>query len=214
VNESTVSIPVAADQMRCQVWTPAAGREFFSGVVLLSGGYGLDKGGVRLAKRLALTGYTVIAPDFFHRTPDTVTDPFARIRTLSWPDAKCDVEAAIAYLHGSCGVPDRVAAVGFCIGGALALVGPVPMEAAQQLRVPIIGHFGELDNNPTLGDMAEIEKILEHAGTESQLFAYKGAVHGFAGANPQRYNMVAANTAYDRSVGWIDRMLRPTRLSA
>lgn len=74
-----------------------------------------------VARRFAVQGYLVLAPDLFTREGPTVLDPANREGMMAFiaglPDRRlvADLDAAISYLkrHGAA----RVGSVGFCMGG-------------------------------------------------------------------------------------------------
>jgi carboxymethylenebutenolidase len=215
------------------VSAPSPSADAHCGVVLLHGGNGLEPVMIRFAKRLALSGYTAVAPDLFHRDPDG-SDMMARIKRLSWAELRTDIEAALDLLRGEYGVTGRIAVMGYCFGGAVALMaaaelpftaavlfyphevfgpfgtgGDVPVERVARLNVPVLGHFGALDTNPSQDHMRRLDEALTAQGVVHQFYTYLGANHGFAGSNPNRSVPIAANTAYDRTIGWFDRYIRP-----
>jgi carboxymethylenebutenolidase len=213
---------------------PSRPAEPHGAVVVLHGGYGVDRAIVRLAKRLSLSGYAAIVPDLFAALPKDVPDePLERIKRLTWEGAKAKIQAAIEYVRTR-GAMGPTAVLGYCMGGALALMaaadvpittallfyphelyqpfgsdGRVPFDAVDRITVPLLAHFGERDDNPSPADAARLEERCSALGIPHQFYSYAGATHGFAGSNPERHDQIAANTAYDRTFGWLDRYLRP-----
>lgn len=208
------------------------------GVLMIHGGYGLEEpGAFRLARRLALTGYLVMAPDLYHRQAESAEAPPERrpegTRRLRWDEAQRDLRATLDALQASDGVGDKLAVLGFGLGGALAWLsaaafpvrtavvfyphdlfepfgagGPVPFAATGDLSCPVLGHFGAADTNPSPADMERLDAALAERQLPHQFYLYQGAGHGFVSAAPERHHPMAANTATDRTVGWLDRHLR------
>lgn len=228
------SYTVRGSPVRCHLAVPPKPTDPLGVVLVLHGGNGVDRAITRLTKRLALSGYAAIVPDLFSALPKGIPDePLERIKRLTWEGAKTQIEAAIEHVspHGATG---PTAVVGYCMGGALALLaaadvpittavlfypheiyqpfgsgGPVPFDAVGRIAVPLLAHFGERDDNPSPADAALLEERCRALGISHQFYSYAGAGHGFAGSNPERHDQVAANTAYDRTFGWLDRYLRP-----
>jgi carboxymethylenebutenolidase len=222
--------------MRAHVSVPSEGVGFGAGVVIVHGGWGIEPGALLLPKRLAYAGYAAIIPDMYHReTGDqSAQKPPERIARLTWAGARSDINAAAAYLREHAGA-DRLAIVGFCMGGALALMGAaeldfrtgvlfyphdlygpfgsdgvVPFELLPKLKIPLLGHFGVDDKNPSQADMHKLDDALTAQGTPHQFYSYEGAGHGFAVQAEGRpsYRAIPANIASDRTIGWFDRQLR------
>ena len=206
-----------------------------AGVILIHGGYGLEPGVLRMAKRLSLVNYTLICPDMFHRQGPMSEDGdvHKRIAALTWEGAQTDIRAAGHWLVGEAGVAkDMIGLIGFCMGGALGWMaaaalpiatavlyyphevfkpfgknGPTPSDMTP--KVPVMAHFGGEDANPSPADMARMDELMRKAEIEHQFHSYQSAGHGFVSANPQLYRQVPANTSIDRTVGWLDVKLRP-----
>lgn len=98
------------------------------GILLLQEIFGVNDHIQRVAARLAGEGYTVLAPDLFHRTHPGYQagyeDIGASVRVAmkyGGAQSEADLRAALAHLEQLEGVQgDRLAALGFCMGGRLA----------------------------------------------------------------------------------------------
>jgi carboxymethylenebutenolidase len=124
-----VDLPIDGSTMRLFVASPKAeGR--YPGVVFYSDIFQLTPPMLRITRRLAGYGFTVIAPEIYHRieAPGTAFDFEAdRARALEasakLPTAAFDVDirAALDFLSNHPQVaPEHVFAAGFCFGGHLA----------------------------------------------------------------------------------------------
>ena len=233
-----VELPVDGAPMRAHVSLPREGTAIHAGVVIIHGGWGFEGTLLNFPKRLAFSGYAAIVPDMYHReTPEqSEQKPLERIARLTWAGAKRDIQVALDWLIRDAHVEaDRTAIVGYCMGGALALMGAaslpfhtgvlfyphevfgpfgadkvVPSDLLPQLKNPLLGHFGADDKNPSPADMQKLDELLTAQGTPHQFYQYEGAGHGFAVHSPPResYRQIASNTSYDRTIGWFDRHLR------
>jgi carboxymethylenebutenolidase len=146
-----------------------------------------------------------------------------------------DVKAAVAYLKAQPFVdPQRIGIVGFCFGGRVsyqsacnvpdlkaAVVfyggrilqplggpGPAPIEQTANITAPILGVFGEDDNNPSPADVATVEAELNKHGKTSKFHMYPGCGHGFHCDGRASYRHEAAKDAWARTVAWFDTYLK------
>lgn len=94
------------------------------GVVMIHDVWGVSDHTRDLARRLAAEDFAVLAVDLYRREAEVaIQDPGAWMRALSDPQVLSDVQAAIDYLAGApCSAGQRVAVVGFCMGGMYALM--------------------------------------------------------------------------------------------
>ena len=116
------------------------GAEKRPGVLLLQEVFGVNEHIRDVASRIAAEGYVVIAPDLFHRTQpgfigsyDDIQAAIKIASTYTSGHSKADLEASLAHLRGMDGVAgDRLAALGFCMGGKLAFTAGAlaPIRAA------------------------------------------------------------------------------------
>ena len=116
----------------------------------------------------------------------------------------------------------KVAVMGFCMGGALALAAAVHLEdlaAAvcfygippeqladpSKLRVPLLAHFADHDDWCTPDRVHALETQLRHATAEYELHRYSAQHAFFNEARPEVYDPQAATTAWRRTLAFLDR---------
>jgi carboxymethylenebutenolidase len=75
-------------------------------------------------------------------------------------------------------------------------------------RVPVLGHFAEIDPYETDEGIAAFEAALREAGREAVIHRYPGTGHWFAEPSREAYRAPAANLAFERTVAFLDRQLR------
>lgn len=200
------------------------------GVVLLEEWWGVDDRIKATADRLASQGFSVLVPDLFRGrsavTPDEATH---LVQGLDFEDAATqDSIGAACYLRerGS----KRVGVMGFCIGGALAMLaamqpgafdavsawyGLPPPEAGDpaSISIPLQGQWALEDTFYTVAAVDELEQKLKAAGRKPEFYRYQ-AQHGFynTGAPGQgglgHYDRDSAETAWGRTVDFFNRTLR------
>ncbi|MBV8281279.1 MAG: dienelactone hydrolase family protein [Candidatus Eremiobacteraeota bacterium] len=200
------------------------------GIVLIEEWWGVDERFKEIADRLASHGFNVLVPDLFRgRSAATGDEANHLMEGLDFQDAATqDVAGAARYLrsHGA----KRVGVMGFCMGGALAMLsvmhgrdfdaastwyGAPPPEAGDPgaIAVPIQGHFALDDEFFSIGRVDEVEHSLKEAGRTHEFHRYD-AKHGFYNeGDPGKgglghYDREHAETAWRRTIEFFDRTLR------
>lgn len=177
-------------------------------VLLIHEWWGLNEGIRVLADALASEGYVVFAPDAY-RGEVTAMFPRALWLRITTPTEQIheDMDAALDYLRGLPQVdPQRVASMGFCFGGGQSLqlglrqsekltntvvyYGAVVTEPEllRPLREasPVLGIFGEEDQQVFVGDVLEFEAALNSLDIPNQITIYPGVGHAFV--NEENYD--------------------------
>jgi len=165
----------------------------------------------------AKDGYVAVAPAVFDRLQkgyDTgysqpeIQAGIAMMQKLDWKNTMADVQAAIDEAKKS----GKVGIVGWCYGGTVAWVaaartnglaasvpyygGGMPNFINEKPKVPVMAHFGEQDQSPTLDQSKAIAK----AHPEITAHFYPNAGHGFNCDARGSYNAEAAKLARTRSL--------------
>lgn len=205
-------------------------RDAAPGVVMFEEWWGLDDRIKMTADRLASHGFNVLVPDLFRGRVAAEGDEANHLmKGLDFGDAATqDGPGALAYLRGH--GAQRVGVVGFCMGGALAMVGlmhGVRFDAAsiwygypppdagdpKNIKVPVQGHWATRDDFFKVEGVDVIEAKLKAAGTPYEFHRYE-AKHGFynSGAPGEgglgHHNPQHAETAWRRTIEFFDRTLR------
>jgi carboxymethylenebutenolidase len=191
--------------------------------------WGLNDGVRALADRLAAEGYIVLAVDLFGGkvadTPDQARQLMMEV--LEDPAAaEENIRQAYQFVRDTAGAP-RIASIGWCFGGTWALnaalmfpedldaaviyYGQVGSDAEQlaRLQMPIMGHFAEDDRSIPLETVQGFTRALESAGVVHDIRVYPDVMHAFANPSGNHYNADAAELAWERSVSFLERHLRP-----
>src|SRR5690242_21049204 len=99
--------------------TPAAGKG--PGVLVLQEWWGLVGHIKSVCDRFAAEGFTALAPDMYHgKTADEPDGAGKLFMALNIAQAEKDLRGAAKYLAGQSSTA-KLGAVGFCMGGQLAL---------------------------------------------------------------------------------------------
>jgi carboxymethylenebutenolidase len=184
-----------------------------TGVVLVHDRYGWLPHLDRLAAELRADGHAATAVDLYHGR-STLDDEMARrlLDELAVADAEATiVEAAGALREGGA---ERIALVGFSIGGWLSLLvaadEPVEsviayyasLEDSEFSPVPahVQLHLAEVDDWDPPDQPQRFARRLAAAGTSAEVHLYPGTAHGFANADHRRlYVAAAAELAWTRT---------------
>jgi len=190
-------------------------------VVVLQEWWGLNSQIKGVCDRLAAAGFTALAPDLYRgRLALDEQEASHLLEGLDW-DAACgrDVAGALSFLKRE---HPRVAVLGFCMGGALALLagmrladcaavipfyGVPPEEAGDPaaIKVPVQGHFAERDGWITPAAVAALEAALTRGRVPHELFSYP-ADHAFCNEESKAYEPVSAAQAWSRTLGFLKRL--------
>ncbi len=191
------------------------------GVVVIQEWWGLNDQIKRTCDDFAAAGITALAPDLYKGRVTQEPDEAEHMMTgLDWVGAtETDVAGAVAHLRQSC---DKVAVMGFCMGGALTVISAVklpidsavcfygipPKEAADPtaIRVPFQGHFATEDDWCTPEAAAQLEKDLQVSGTAYEMHSYEAA-HGFFNDTVEAYDADCAALSWSRTVDFLKKTL-------
>ncbi len=147
-----------------------------------------------------------------------------------------DVAAAVDWAKSRPNVrKDRVGVTGWCWGGssvmqiaatnpdmkaAVAWYGPparpykgksgdvTGFDVAKDVKIPFLGLFGELDQNPKPEDARKFGELVKQAGNQNvEIVVYPGAQHGFHADYRPSYKADAAQDAWKRCNDWLKKYL-------
>ena len=208
---------------------PAADGESLPTVLVVHENRGLNEHIRDVARRLAVAGYSAVAPDFLSTAGGTPADDEDRARTmigaLDMAEIVADGVATVQWLASPAGGSRKVGAVGFCWGGGLVnrlavaagpalkaavpFYGPAPNPAeAARVKAAMLIILAGLDNrvNATARPWAE---ALSAAGKDVTLREFPNVDHAFHNdTSTARYNREAAETAWAETLQFFGRHLR------
>ncbi len=205
---------------------PASASEKLPGVVVIHENRGLNPHIADVARRAAIEGYLVLAPDALFPLggyPGNDDDGRALQRERDRGEMLEDFVAAVNLLQAHEDCTGRVGCVGFCFGGSISnlLAVRVPDLAAAvpfygtgpdtadvpKINAPLLIHLGELDTRVNSG-WPDYEAALKAAQKSYTVHIYPGANHGFHNDTTPRYDEAAATLAWNRTVAFFDQHLR------
>jgi carboxymethylenebutenolidase len=212
--------PVSAD-------TRAATVAKLPGIIVVHENRGLNPHIEDIARRFALANFMAFAPDGLTSAGGFPGDDyhggllFAKIDHQKMGE---DFVAAARWLKARADCTGKIGATGFCYGGGVAnnlavqlgsdlgaavpFYGAVPADQdIPKIRAAILVHHGELDTR-LAATWPAYDKALTAANVPHEGHIYPGAVHGFnCDATPERYNKLAADLAWQRTIEWFNKYL-------
>lgn len=197
-------------------------------IVLVHGYRGLDDGQRAVTRRFAQEGVVCLSPDLFHgKTYHTLEDCALKKTSLDIPRAVTNIVDSVPYLRKLPWVgKKKVAVLGFCMGGGLALYSlaqsktfaagviyyqsmfPDP-EDLKSISAPMLCHYGTDDPGTTKTEIAMFRDTLDRYKKTYEIEMYQGAGHAFLN-NPQSKNtanLEAAEKSVARTVKWLRKVL-------
>ena len=206
---------------------PIAGGER-PAIVLVHGYRGLDDGQRAVTRRFAQEGFVCLSPDLFHgKTYHTLEECALKKTSLDIPVAVNHIVDSVPYLRKLPWVgKKKVAVLGFCMGGGLALYAlaqsrafaagviyyqslfPDP-EDLKSISAPMLCHFGTDDPGTTKTEIDMFRETLERYKKKYEIEMYEGAGHAFLN-NPQSKNAAnrdAAEKSVARTTKWLRKAL-------
>ena len=168
------------------------------GVVVVHEVFGLDDVMRRQADHLASLGYLAILPDLFSQggARRCLVGTF---RALSKGEGRpfADIEASRQWLLAQDDCTSKVGVIGFCMGGAFALVAaargfdasapnygalPKDLQGTVEGACPVVASYGGKD--VLRGSAAKLENALNAAGVPNDVKEYPNAGHSFLNDAP------------------------------
>jgi carboxymethylenebutenolidase len=205
---AAVRIPVSdGTQMLVHVAKPAPGTAHGGAIVVFQEAYGVNSYLLEVTARLASLGLIAVAPELYHRSGDGMTGSYDAPHDVIAPLTKAttpaglgaDVRAVYDWLTNAANLgvdPQRVAAVGFCMGGRTAFLAnaKVPLAAAisfyggripawfdlvAQQHAPLLMFWGAKDETIPLVQQREVAAAFDDAKLVHTQVVFSEAGHAF-----------------------------------
>lgn len=196
------------------------------GIVVFGEWWGLNDYQKRRARQLAELGYVALAADMYGdgRIAADATEAGNLMNGLfaDMAGTTARVRAAVQQLSRQAGVdPTRLGAMGYCLGGALALhaarlgldlrgvasfhgsLGKTHPARKGEVRAKVLVCHGEDDGFVSAEELTGFRQEMDDLDVDHKVVTYPGAKHGFtnpdATENGRKYNLpLAYNEAADR----------------
>jgi carboxymethylenebutenolidase len=203
-------------------------------VIVVQEAFGVNDHIKEVADRFAAEGYRAVAPHFFHRSGDPVIgyDDFetakGHIAQLTWDGIAEDLATAYGHLHDDGFDDERIAVVGFCMGGTVAFIAgyerrlgaavtfygsgitegrfgaPAMKDVAAELKTPWLGLFGDQDAGIPVESVEQLRAAVADAPVDAEIVRYPEAGHGFHCDARAAYHETSARDAWSRALAWLD----------
>ncbi|WP_417320244.1 dienelactone hydrolase family protein [Emcibacter sp.] len=221
----TYPSPKGAGTMGGLYVRPAKASGKLSGIVVIHENRGLNPYVEDVARRAALGGYQVLAPDALYPLggyPGNDDDGRTMQRQRDPEQMFEDFVAAVHYLQKHKNSTGKVGCVGFCYGGGvsnllaarvpdLAAAVPfygreAPLDEVANIKAPLMIHLASLDKRINEGWPA-YEAALKKHGKQYEMYMYDGANHGFHNYSTSRYDAEDAALAWERTMSFFKKHL-------
>jgi carboxymethylenebutenolidase len=203
-------------------------------VVVLHAWWGLTEPFRQVCDRLAEAGFVALAPDLYRGKTTAAVEEAEVLSAALGRDVgrmRGDITGAIQLLrqHDATNLADnrdRLAVVGFSLGGAFAL--DISVELAEEIAAVVtfyasytgpdyrrakaayLCHFAEDDPFEPPEAVAAMEQELEAVGRPAIFYTYPGTKHWFFEPNrPDAFDAAAASLAWERTLAFLTTQLRP-----
>ncbi len=237
IRSNAVSFESGGDRLGAHLAVPGEpGRR--PAVVVIQEIWGLTPHIKDVADRFAREGYVALAPDMYSREGGAPSQDLEILRKFAFtiPDRRIvgDLRAACAFLRARPEVrADRIAAIGFCMGGAWALLlachepiqavadfyGRVrypdltevkpkhPIDYVPELKSPLLGIFAGADHGIPVEQARELEAAARRHGKTVEFHVYDGAPHAFFNDHRESYREKDARDAWGKTLAFFKRHL-------
>lgn len=206
--------------------TPGSGRG--PGVLVIQEWWGLVPHVRDVCDRFAREGFVALAPDLYRGEKTQDPDIAGRLMmNLEIPRAARDLDGAVkALLDEPTTDGPKVGAVGFCMGGQLALfaacrnpalgavvdfygIHPNVTLDLEKLQAAVLGIFAEHDGFIPAEAVHKLEADLRAAGKRAACEIYPGVDHAFFNdTRPDVYDAAAAARAWSETLAFLRAELR------
>ena len=198
------------------------------GVIVIQEWWGLVDHIKDLADRFASEGFAALAPDLYHGDMTKSPDKAGKmLMALNIGEAAKDIRGAAKHLLSMEEVqPKKVGALGFCMGGQLALyaatefpdelsagvdfygIHPNAQIDPDKLEVPILAHFGKRDHTVPESTARALIDSIESRGKSVEAHFYDADHAFFNDTRPEVYDSASAELAWSRTLDFLRRKLR------
>jgi len=218
---TTIEFPVNGQSASGYLAVPVSGRG--PGLLVIQEWWGLVDHIKEVCDRFAREGFVTLAPDLYHGTATRSPDEAGKLfMALNIAKAGGDLRGAAEALRARPEVTTkRAMALGFCMGGQLALyagaefpdligavvdfygIHPNVRIDPARLTVPVLCHFGKRDPSIKEATAKAFVKKVQAAGGQVEAHFYDADHAFFNDTRPTVFNKEAAALAWDRTLRFL-----------
>lgn len=187
------------------------------GIIVLQEWWGLVPHIKDVAQRFAALGFVALAPDLYHGKSTVDAEEATHLmKGLDWGRATQEIAGAVQHLRETEGCT-QVGVVGFCMGGALAVIAaslpgvnayaafygfpPAGALDLSKIQIPGLILFGEHESHFSIPDAQAFAEKQRGRSLPTEVVVYPGAHHAFFNdTRPEVYKKDAAADAWQRTV--------------
>jgi carboxymethylenebutenolidase len=231
-SQQWISVPLSSgtDEMPALLVAPE-GRSKGT-IVMLQEIFGVNEAMQQKAQDFAAPGYTVLLPDLFWRQKPKLAlgyseeerkAAFGYMQQYDQLSGADDIRDAIAFMRRRDPERRKVAVVGFCLGGRMAVLASsnnddvasvvsfygVRLDLCEEqlrlLRAPFQLHVGDKDAHVPREHVDAVKRTAQ-AMRDAEVFVYPGAGHGFFNrARSEVFDPAAAALGMRRAISLLQR---------
>lgn len=239
LHESAIDLPLTTGTL--PAFLARASSESAPAILLLHDVNGANAFYHDLARRLALAGYTTLLPDLFHRYGPLADDSrearFARMQATEQANLLSDIESSLLWLQQDSQATGKVATIGFCMGGTLALLGashfpipaatiawygfpnrertpvapivPLDIDQVANIESPLLAFWGTADAGVGMDNVTAYDERLNEYHKPHDFVIYDDIPHGFLTFDEASPNYVAASDSWRKALAFLGTHLQP-----
>jgi carboxymethylenebutenolidase len=196
------------------------------GMVVIQEIFGVNQHIRAVCDRLASEGYVAVAPALFDRTqkdfecgytPPEIEKARSFVAKPDWDAMMRDTDAAIKEIKSV----GPVGIIGFCMGGTIAFLaatrlsglsasvayygGRIVAFADEKPKCPVQMHFGETYQGIP---MTDVEAIKQKRSSDSEIYVYAGAGHGFHCDERGSFHKASCDLAWQRTTAFLAKHMK------
>ena len=204
---AVIEFPANGRKVRGYLSKPDSGSG--PGVLVIQEWWGLVEHIKSVADRIAASGYVALAPDLYHGEATRSPDEAGKLMmALEIEETEKGLRGAATHLLSQSS-GRKLGAVGFCMGGQLALYAASRNDAIRacvdfygihpnvkpdyaNIKAAVLGLFAEKDVYVSPEVVQKLEAVLKKAGIETDFTIYPDCDHGFFNDTRKEVHDVAA----------------------
>ena len=227
LQQGYVSYEGTKGPVRAYFAKPASATHSLPGLLVIHENRGLNAHIEDVARRAALEGYIVIAPDglsYVGGAPEDQEAARDKFREADTDTITADVIKGVAYLKTRDDCTGKMGSVGFCYGGGVSLqcaAAEIPTDASAsyygralsaeqtaRVSIPLMMHYAGNDERVN-AMIPEFRIALDANKIAYSMNMYPGTGHGFHNDTSQaRYDEAAAKLSWERTINLFNHYLK------